>query len=83
MSGTMERGSVYLPTDVITALRERLRQTEGADIANAPLPMLMRFIAAQFAGLSREQAARLARPLPRGNTWTHDSYARITRAETE
>lgn len=68
MQSTLERGTVSLPADLSNALRNRLRETQGPEVASMPLGMLLRYVAAIVAGIPDAQARRYARALPRGNT---------------
>jgi predicted alpha/beta hydrolase len=78
---TQERVMVGLPSDLTAALRERLRQMDGPEIADAPLGFLLRYLAAKFVGIPHDQALRYARAMPRGRTYDHDypNVAELTR----
>jgi hypothetical protein len=62
-----ERSQVVVPPALSDALRERVRHTDGEDIAQAPLSMLIRYAIARFAGIPQDQAVRYLHNLPRGN----------------
>lgn len=68
---------VGLPADLNAALRNRLRDTEGPDIADAPLSMLLRYLAARAAGIPAAQAKRYVRALPRGRADTMTNYPTV------
>jgi hypothetical protein len=53
-----EGGMVRLPEELSRKLRAHLRETDGEFVANAPLGMLMRYVAALTVGIPREEAAK-------------------------
>lgn len=77
MAREQVRFLVGLPPDLATALRNRLRETDGPEIADMPLSLLLRYIAAKAAGISPANARRYVRPLPRGNSKTETSYPKV------
>lgn len=67
MPATQERATVNLPSDLSAALRKRVGTIYGSDIAELPLPLILRYIAAIIAGISPANARQYARALPRGD----------------
>lgn len=59
------RGYVYVPDELVDALRNRIRMTFGDEIANAPFGALLRFAAAIAAGLTGDTATDYINRQPR------------------
>lgn len=53
-----DSGMVRLPEELSRKFRDHVRKTEGEAVANAPFAMLMRYVAARAAGMSRDEAAK-------------------------
>lgn len=73
-----QRQQVIVPPDLERALRERIRRTDGEDIAKASTTMLIRYAIARFAGIPQDEAVRYLRTLPRGTSSPGYPHARKT-----
>jgi hypothetical protein len=60
---------VSIPEPVEIALRNRIGKT-NPEIADGPLPLVIRYAIAVFAGFPDELANRAGRVFPRGNRYT-------------
>lgn len=78
----LDRTMVGLPSDLRDLLREHVRQTDGEDIAMAPLANLIRYAVARFAGIPQDQALRYLRALPRGTGKNMEHYPHVKNPRT-
>lgn len=74
---TQERTMVGLPADLSAALRNRLRDTRGPEIADKPMSLILRYLAALAAGIPDAQARRYAQALPRGRADAMTKYPSV------